>query len=235
MLFRDASYRSEGSLCETRRQHHQDDHDKIVRIPGTDECLDNTVKPYADADGFLRRALALSDSPTAWTGTLYRTAEPKYARKGDRLKGIGSCMYGGRWNPPGMYAVYGSQTPEIAMAEALALYRYYALPVHQAMPRTFFAFRASRFTRLLDLTDGMVRNRLRVSTKRLLQCDWRADAAKGREALTQAIGRAAHRANFQGIIVPSACQHEVANLVFFPTVNGVSTCLETLKTAELTE
>ena len=132
-----------------------------------------------------------------------------------------------------MHAVYGSTRPEAAMAEALAIYRHYGLPVHRGMPRVFFAFEAKRMTRMLDLTDGKVRSRLRVSAERMREYPWRADAAKHREALTQAIGRAALLAGFQGLIVDSTPSPGDRNVVLFPTAEGVEKRLKTLNERNL--
>jgi hypothetical protein len=45
--------------------------------------------------------------------------------------------------------------------------------------------------------------------------DWRRMNASGKEALTQAIGRAAFEAGFEGFIVPSAQDKRGQNLAVF--------------------
>ncbi len=70
---------------------------------------------------------------------------------------------------------------------------------------------------LLDLNDGRIRNRLRLSQRRILDCDWRDDNDFNHtESLTQTMGRAAYNKGFEGLIVPSqANQPNGTNLVIF--------------------
>ena len=82
--------------------------------------------------------------------TIFRSVSVRHARLNDIASGEGSFCFGGRWNPPGIRANYGSLTPEAAMAETLASARYYGIPVHTTMPRVFVAMHA-KFSRTLDL------------------------------------------------------------------------------------
>ena len=179
--------------------------------------LDPSLTPHPEHPALLRRMRRLveDDVAAAWSGVLFRAAEPKYAAQEDRLDGVGARMFGGRWNPAGLACVYGAMTPETAMAEALATSRHYGLPAESAMPRTFFAFEATLGV-TLDLTDGLVRRRLLVSLRDLLECDWRADVDAGRESLTQAVGRAAAGAGVAGLVLPSAAEPGGVNLAIFP-------------------
>ena len=87
-----------------------------------------------------------------WSGFAYRSSTVEYANQADILSGMCSRLYGGRWNPPQSFrTVYASLSPEAAMAEALALCRYYCLPLTEAMPRIFVALRVD-LKRVLDLT-----------------------------------------------------------------------------------
>lgn len=174
------------------------------------------LAPHSDRDRFVRRIGNLRPTATLFQGVIVRSTTPKYATETDLVTGEGSRRYGGRWNPIGVAAVYGSLTPETAMAETLAHHRYFQLPVEAAMPRTFVAIEA-RLRRVLDLTDGAVRQRLRVSERRLTSADWRRDNDAGREALTQAIGYAAFMIGFEAIRAPSAHDKTgTGNLVIFP-------------------
>jgi RES domain-containing protein len=47
---------------------------------------------------------------------LYRFATRKYAKD---LSGLGARMYGGRWNPPGVPALYASSSISLALLEVL--------------------------------------------------------------------------------------------------------------------
>ena len=73
-----------------------------------------------------------------------------------------------------------------------------------------------KLQRVLDLTDGQVRQRCRVSDKRMVSERWWREIFYDREALTQALGRAAASAGFEGIVVPSAADrpHGVNVIVF---------------------
>lgn len=101
------------------------------------------------------------------------------------------------------------------MAEALAHNRYYGVPLAEAMPRTFVAIEI-RLHSVLDVRAGLVRQRLRISLKRILTVDWRKEMSAGLEPLTQTIGRAAAATGLEGLIVPSAADSKGHNLLVFP-------------------
>lgn len=147
---------------------------------------------------------------------MFRSASPKYANRDDIITGAGSKVAGGRWNPPGgFHTVYASLEVETAVAEALQHFRYYGLPVSKAMPRVIVALEA-KLERVLDLRDGDVRRVLVVSKKRMLSEPWREEQRKGREALTQAIGRLAYESDVQALRVPSTARTVGSNLIIFP-------------------
>jgi RES domain-containing protein len=166
-----------------------------------------------DFDQLVSRLKAVKPSHLTHTG--YRSATPKYATEDDLLVGEGSRIHGARWNPPGIAAVYASFTPETAMKESLAHFRYYGIPPFTAMPRVFVAVEA-RLSKVLDLTEGDNRRRLGISERRLLECDWRKEMAGGAEALTQLVGRAAKEAGFEALVVRSGEDPEGRNFVVFP-------------------
>jgi len=151
---------------------------------------------------------------------MYRSATPRYAGSADVTSGFGARKHGGRWNPPGPFAaVYGSSSPETALAESLANFRYYGIPVADALPRSILAL-SVRLDRMLDLTDPKVRSPLRVTRRAMRQERWREAQDRGEEALTQAIGRAAFDAGFDGLRAPSAADAAGWNLVVFPLRAG---------------
>jgi RES domain-containing protein len=166
---------------------------------------------------YTRIARALARVPaTAWSGVAYRSVSPAYAGAGDMLSGAGVRRHGGRWNAAGSFAaVYASLSPETAVAEALAYVRHYGIPDADALPRLLVALQAS-LASLADLTEGSARRILGVSHRRLRSEPWRRAADAGREALTQAIGRAAFEAGLEALLVPSAANRAGANLVVFP-------------------
>jgi RES domain-containing protein len=152
-----------------------------------------------------------------WSGTLYRSAPPKWSAGRDMLAGVGSMKSGARFNAAATFpAVYGSTTPELAMIESLAFQRRAGLPVERALPLVFksISFKAER---LLDLTDAAVLAELGVPFDQLRADQWWLARARGRESLTQAVGRAAHACAVQALLVASA--HTLAhghNVVAFP-------------------
>ena len=125
----------------------------------------------------------------------YFEVDPKLVTQGNCLSGLGAMQYGGRWNPIGLSALYGSTTVEVALTEMLARNRHYDIPDADALPKTLFAFEAKLFC-VLDLTDGAIRQRLRVSRATMIKTDWRASRLH-KEVITQAIGRAARNVSGQ--------------------------------------
>ena len=53
-----------------------------------------------------------------WSGVIFRSVSPRYAQPHDILSGHGSYKSGGRWNAPGIYAIYGSLEPGLAADES---------------------------------------------------------------------------------------------------------------------
>jgi RES domain-containing protein len=171
---------------------------------------------HTESERVSRAIARCRDRASAFRGVLYRSAAPQYANKDDLLTGAGSRVAGARWNPPTSFrTVYTSSEPETALAEVLAHFRHYGLPVHKAMPRVIVSIEA-KLTTLLDLTDSSVRKALGVAEKRLLTEPWRELQKRGRESLTQAIGRVAYESDFEGLIVPSAAEKGGTNVIVFP-------------------
>lgn len=111
--------------------------------------------------------------------------------------------------------VYSSLTPETAMAETLAHYRYYGIPVEDAMPRTFVAIK-TKLAAIVDFRTGELRRRMQISLDRMLSLDWRSEVHAGREPITQMLGHAASDVGLEGMIVPSSAHLEGHNLIVFP-------------------
>src|SRR5690349_543978 len=89
-----------------------------------------------------------------WTGTLFRFQTIDFPRPKDVLHGAGARWRGGRWNPPGLAAVYGSTSDSTALEECKANDRYYGVVTKS--PRLLVAIEA-RLTRVLDLTSPATR------------------------------------------------------------------------------
>jgi RES domain-containing protein len=135
------------------------------------------------------------------------------ANETDLVSGEGSRLHGQRWNPRGLFrAVYFSIDIATAQEEFLAQNRRQGLPDAEATP--FVTTSAEiELSRVLDLTDGELRKRLRVSRQRMLN---EPHAAGLPESITQALGRIAFSEGYQGLLVPSAAHRGHTNLVVFP-------------------
>lgn len=166
-------------------------------------------------DQLKHRMTQLLPTAIGFAETVYRSVSPKYATESDLLTGIGSQRYGGRWNPRGLAVVYNSLTPETAMAETLAHYRYYGIPIEDAMPRTFVAVVLS-LKSVLDFRQAAVRRRLQISLDRILTADWRKAVCAGHAPITQLLGQAAAEVGLEGLIVPSIADLRGHNLLVFP-------------------
>lgn len=161
------------------------------------------------------RRLRADERGTGLDATVFRAAHPRYAQMPDLVSGVGAMVKGSRWNAPGALTVlHAAMTPEGALAEAMAGRRKYGLPDKLALPLVLRGI-GIRLTRVLDLCDGGVRVSLRVSEDRLVGADWEAENRAGREAVTQAVGRAAAEAGFEGLIVPSAADPGARNVAVF--------------------
>lgn len=165
---------------------------------------------------FRRRITACLNHTGEWTGFTYRSTTLQHANSNDILSGAGSRNFGGRWNPPDSFrTVYLSDSPETAMAESLAHYRYYSISITEGLPRVFVAVNV-RLGNVLDLRVGVIRRVLRVSRTRLIDDPWREQNRMGSESLCQMIGRCAYEVDLEGLIVPSAATPKGFNLVIFP-------------------
>lgn len=143
-------------------------------------------------------------------------AGPRHTTAKDIVSGIGAAIAGGRWNPIGeMNVVYLSEEPDTATKESLEHFRYYGLPVTDALPKVLVAV-AVRVERLLDLTDPAPADGIPIPLPELLAEDWRAVLARGLEPGSQAAGWAAYAAGFQGLKVPSKPDPPKANVLVFP-------------------
>lgn len=161
------------------------------------------------------RIRTLASRAKAFHAEVYRSAAPEFATTSDLNTGEGARRFGGRWNPVGTASVYASLSPQTALEETLAHARYYSLPINTSMPRTFVAVDV-KLEAVLDLTDGSNRSALRISEKRLLGCDWRAEVNSGNTPVTQEVGRIAAAVGLEAILVRSAADKSGHNVVVFP-------------------
>ena len=131
-----------------------------------------------------KRLSLLVESAVPFEGIVFRSSTPKYAISSDLISGTGSKLYGQRWNTAGIAVVYASLTPETAMTETLAHYRYFGIPIEEAMPRVFVGIHV-KVSNVLDLRAPGVVRRVGVSRSRLLTIDWRRELSLGHVPVTQ--------------------------------------------------
>lgn len=149
----------------------------------------------------------------AWSGILFRFQSIEYPQPNDVLNGAGASWRGGRWNAPGISAIYGSTSDKTALDECKAHDRYYG--VETLSPRLLVAVEA-RLERVLDLTSLRVRRRMGLAVHVWADEDWRQMQAEGRESLSQAIGRAVSQAGGSGLLAHSSAVRGGVNVVIFP-------------------
>ena len=149
----------------------------------------------------------------AWSGTLFRFQSVNFPTPRDVLSGEGARGRGGRWNPPGLAALYGSTTDQAALEECKANDRYYG--VLTKSPRLLVAIEA-QLTRVLDLTSPATRRAMGMALIELRAEDWRKLSAAGKESFTQAIGRAVAMAGGSGLLANSTAVPKGINVVIFP-------------------
>lgn len=148
-----------------------------------------------------------------WAGTLFRFQTIDFPTPRETLSGDGARERGGRWNPPGLAAVYGSTSDDVALEECKANDRYYGVPTKS--PRLLIAIEA-QLSGVLDLTSPAIRRTLHVTLDELAAEDWRKLLQAGRESSAQALGRTAAEAGASGLLVRSAAVRHGVNVVVFP-------------------
>lgn len=173
-----------------------------------------TVPQPEDYTRFCRLFEDLKSRAKPFSGSAYRSVSTKYFSSDSIISGAGAAYFGARWNPRDIKAVYACLELDTATEEWLAQVEKYGL-VPSNLPRVFLELRLT-LSHLLDLCDGNLRQHIRVSRQRMLECDWQREQDAGQEALTQRLGRAARACGYEGLLVPSAVAPSRVNIVVFP-------------------
>lgn len=113
-------------------------------------------------------------------------------------QGTGARLFGGRWNPPGMAAIYAGLTPGIAAMEKL-VHTGDILPPDLVLAK-------------IDLPDDAALYRRYTQTE--LPKGW--DALPGSTAAVALGDKFLREGNYLGMIVPSAVMPEADNIVVNP-------------------
>lgn len=123
---------------------------------------------------------------------LYRALNPVHAR--EPLSGRGAELYGGRFNPKGMPALYTSLSILTALREANQ--------VGHLQPTTLVSYKAD-VEAVLDSRDGAALKSEGIETEALADPGWRDQMQRLGEAKTQAMARRLVAKGYNGLIVRS--------------------------------
>ena len=122
-------------------------------------------------------------------GLLYRALNPVYAAA--PLSGRGAELFGGRFNPKGMPALYTALSPELAIRESNQ--------VGNLQPTTLVAYRA-KISGLFDARDESELRRQSKSLEAIARSDWRLTAPN---SAGQQLARDLSDTGFPGLIAYS--------------------------------
>jgi RES domain-containing protein len=149
-------------------------------------------------------------------GVVFRSTGLKYANEHDLVSGAGAAAVGGRWNRRGMRAIYASLSHVTAVHESYRGIEAAGFTAGDIRPRVFCGA-VVRLQAVLDLTERGIRRRIGFTLEELVEEDWLCIQEEGDESWTQAIGRGAHAAGFEGLLTPSARDRpQGKNLIIFP-------------------
>ena len=175
--------------------------------------MSGTLEPSPFYNDF-RAIFSQSDEIFApWSGVIFRSVSPRYARPSDILSGEGAYQAGGRWNAPGICAIYGSLEPGLAADESFSfLLQHFGWQSRDVPPRMLVGIRAS-LRAVLDLT-SLTDVHPPLDLEELLSEDWRKSNGGRKESCSQALGRAVTEFA-EGILTPSRIRNG-KNLVIYP-------------------
>ncbi len=127
-----------------------------------------------------------------YQGLLYRALNPVFAR--EPLSGHGAALYGGRFNPKGVPALYCALSPTTALREANQ--------VGMLQPTTLVAYRAD-IADVLDGQDVEALARFDMDPAALAASTWRDEMKSAGIARSQRFAQAAIEAGYSGLMVRS--------------------------------
>lgn len=127
-----------------------------------------------------------------YQGKLYRALNPVYAR--EPLSGRGAELYGGRFNPKGMPALYTSTSIMTALREANQ--------VGNLQPTTLVSYTAE-IDRVFDSRDTTALLAMQMDSAALADATWRDQMKAHGEARTQIFARTLIAKGFSGLLVRS--------------------------------
>jgi RES domain-containing protein len=174
------------------------------------------TKPHPNYSRILGAVKPLAAHARHLSGVWYRCVETSFAH--EIISGEGARVHGARWNPVGSFrTVYLSDTPETPLEEYLARARRMKWPDHKSLPMVMAGVEVN-VRRILDLRVPGVAAVIAPLLKTERQ-HWRSIQSR-REAMPQAIGRAAMESGLQGLLTTSQQVKGGLTLVLFPDKLG---------------
>ncbi|MCB5203977.1 RES family NAD+ phosphorylase [Neorhizobium sp. T786] len=128
----------------------------------------------------------------SYSGKLYRALNPIYAR--EPMSGRGAELYGGRFNPKGVPALYASLSVLTALREANQ--------VGDLQPTTLVSYRADIQT-IFDTRDAVALGSAGLDDASLSDPTWRDQMRTLGEAPTQTLARTLIAKGYNGLLVRS--------------------------------
>ena len=183
----------------------------------------------AEVQHLFDRIAACKQREIALHATGFRFADTRYANESDLLSGEGAGTYGARWNPPGLNAVYAALDPVTAVKESYQNFHEFGF---SPKPRVMAGL-AILLRHVLDLTDWRIRRFLGFTVADLIEEDWSGIQQAGEESWTQAVGRGAAIAGFEGLLVPAARHASGRNVVIFPQKLRAGSAVEAIAAEDL--
>jgi RES domain-containing protein len=135
-----------------------------------------------------------------YQGKLYLAINPVYAR--EPLSGRGAELYGGRFNPTGMAALYLSASVMTALRESNQ--------VGNLQPTMLVAYDAD-IEQVFDSRDGAALAARGMDNAGLADATWRDQLKADGEARTQAFARRLIAAGYHGLLVRSSAPGATAD------------------------
>lgn len=142
-----------------------------------------------------------------YEGRLYRALNPIYAR--EPLSGRGAELYGGRFNPKGLPALYTSTSIMTALREANQ--------VGNLQPTTLVSYDAD-IDSVFDSRDKAALLAMQMDDATLANASWRDEMTTNGEARTQIFARHLIKNGFSGLLVRSfapGAREEDLNIVLW--------------------
>ena len=130
--------------------------------------------------------------PIRYEGKLYRALNPIYAH--EPLSGRGAALYGGRFNPKGVPALYVSRSVMTALREANQ--------VGNLQPTTLVSY-DSEIERIFDCRDEKALAAEGMDAYALAAATWRDEMRATGEAKTQGFARRLMKTGYDGLLVRS--------------------------------